>query len=88
MKGALGAHFYKTHGRRAAYRQVVGGTVCHACPRNYSGRTRLAVHLRDLALWRTTSRVALAAADGADDYTPALPEPTGGEREGQPNPPG
>ncbi|CAE7692011.1 unnamed protein product [Symbiodinium sp. CCMP2592] len=46
-KAALGAHFFKTHGRLAAYRRVTGGTVCRACGRNYWSRTRLAIHLRD-----------------------------------------
>ena len=46
-KGGLGAHLFKAHGRRAAYRACVHGTVCAACGTQYWSETRLAVHLRD-----------------------------------------
>ncbi|CAE7763408.1 unnamed protein product [Symbiodinium sp. CCMP2456] len=46
-KGALGAHFFKVHGRRARYRQCVSGSLCRACGRQYWSRTKLAIHLRD-----------------------------------------
>ena len=91
-KAALGAHFFKTHGRKAAYRKVVGGTTCRACRRNFWARTRLAVHLRDsprcVAVLRAMapseqsfphglgSRGWRSAAEA--DYTLATPEQAGG----------
>ncbi|CAE7717929.1 unnamed protein product [Symbiodinium sp. CCMP2592] len=88
-KAALGAHFFKVHKRKAAYRRYGGGTVCRACQRNFWARTKLMIHLRDsprcvavLAglgpardpfLPGLGSRGWRAAAD--EDYTPALPLP-------------
>ena len=46
-RAALGAHFYKVHGRAAKYRAVVQGTLCPACGREFWSRNRLSVHLRD-----------------------------------------
>ncbi|CAE7905413.1 rngB [Symbiodinium microadriaticum] len=45
-KAGLGAHFYKTHGRWASYRQCVTGTFCHACGMEYWSTGRLEDHLR------------------------------------------
>ena len=45
-KAGLGAHFYKTHGRWATYRQCVTGTFCHACHTEYWSTGRLEDHLR------------------------------------------
>ena len=47
-KGALGAHFHKTHGRCAKDRHVVTGTLCQACGVQYWTTGRLARHLRDI----------------------------------------
>ena len=46
-KGALGAHFFKTHRRKAKYRAFVQGTVCLACGTQYWSTNRLSRHLRD-----------------------------------------
>ena len=46
-KAALGAHFFKSHGRCARYRAVVTGSVCRACGRQYWSPNRLSRHLRD-----------------------------------------
>ncbi|CAE7582633.1 unnamed protein product [Symbiodinium sp. CCMP2592] len=46
-KAALGAHFFKSHGRRARYRAVVDGTLCQACGRQFWSTNRLSRHLRD-----------------------------------------
>ncbi|CAE7022108.1 unnamed protein product [Symbiodinium sp. CCMP2456] len=46
-KAALGAHFFKVHGRCAKYRAVVAGTYCGACGKEFWARNKLAIHLRD-----------------------------------------
>ena len=46
-KGGLGAHMFKTHGRKAAYRACVQGSVCRACGTQFWSEARLSVHLRD-----------------------------------------
>ena len=87
-KAALGAHFFKTHGRRATYRSVAHGTLCEACGRQFWSRTRLACHLRAsphcVAVLRTRTPQDQAPAPGlgsrgwrqakAEDFTFALPE--------------
>ena len=45
-KAGLSVHFFKTHGRVAAYRQVASGTVCEACNTSFWSAGRLAAHLR------------------------------------------
>ena len=45
-KAGLSVHFFKTHGRIAAYRQVAEGTVCEACKTSFWSSGRLAAHLR------------------------------------------
>ncbi|CAE7260031.1 unnamed protein product, partial [Symbiodinium sp. KB8] len=45
-KAALGAHFFKVHGRVAEYRLVACGTRCDACNTNFWTEGRLAAHLR------------------------------------------
>ena len=45
-KAGLSVHFFKTHGRVAAYRQVAKGTVCEACNTSFWSVGRLAAHLR------------------------------------------
>ncbi|CAE7701091.1 unnamed protein product [Symbiodinium sp. CCMP2592] len=68
-KGALGAHFQKTHGRCAKYRSVVSGTICHSCGVQYWTVGRLARHLRD-----TPACVATLQANGAtvDTLVPGI----------------
>ncbi|CAE7779518.1 unnamed protein product [Symbiodinium sp. CCMP2592] len=46
-KGALGAHFQKTHSRCAKYRAVVEGSICKSCGVQFWTEGRLARHLRD-----------------------------------------
>ena len=46
-KAGLGAHFQKTHGRLALYRDLLDGTTCTACGRNFWSANRLMIHLRD-----------------------------------------
>ena len=46
-KGGLGAHMFKTHGRKAAYRACVQGSLCQACGVQFWTEARLSVHLRD-----------------------------------------
>ncbi|CAE7389529.1 unnamed protein product [Symbiodinium sp. CCMP2592] len=86
-KAALGAHFFKVHGRKAAYRQHGGGTICRSCNRDYRSRTKLMVHLRDtpkcVAVLATMEPNATPFIPGLGsrgwreaaekDYTPALP---------------
>ena len=62
-KGGLGAHFYKTHGRVAAHRKCVTGTLCHACGRQFWSTERLEIHLRASKqcvnmLWRSGKTAA------------------------------
>ena len=45
-KAALGAHFFKVHGRVAEYRHVTAGTKCEACDTDFWTEGRLAAHLR------------------------------------------
>ena len=45
-RAALGAHFFKVHGRIAKYRLVAEGTTCTACSTNFWTEGRLAAHLR------------------------------------------
>ena len=45
-KAALGAHFFKVHGRVATYRRVATGSKCHACCTEFWTEGRLAAHLR------------------------------------------
>ncbi|CAE7906300.1 unnamed protein product [Symbiodinium microadriaticum] len=45
-KAALGAHFFKVHGRVAGYRHVTHGTKCEACDTDFWTEGRLAAHLR------------------------------------------
>ena len=45
-KAALGAHFFKVHGRVADYRHVTIGTKCEACDTDFWTEGRLAAHLR------------------------------------------
>ena len=87
-KGALGAHFFKVHGRTAKYRNYVAGTLCQACGRQYWSRTKLAIHLRDSARCVQTLREhglqvdIVAPGMGSrlwrkheiEDYTLAVPE--------------
>ena len=87
-KGALGAHFFKVHGRVAKYRNYVAGTLCQACGRQYWSRTKLAIHLRDsVSCVQTLREHGLQAATVApglgsrrwrrhaiEDYTLAIPE--------------
>ncbi|CAE7241174.1 unnamed protein product [Symbiodinium sp. CCMP2592] len=86
-KGALGAHFMKTHGRCAKYRAVVHGSICRSCGVQYWTVGRLARHLRDAPWCVSTLRAtgvttaALAPGTGSrfrrkaeqDDYHPAPP---------------
>ena len=86
-KGALGAHFFKTHGRKAKYRSVVQGSLCLACGRQYWNTNRLARHLRDAPACAATLRSHRLFAPTAmpgfgsrnwrkaaiDDYHPAAP---------------
>ena len=56
-KAGLGAHFYKTHGREAAHRKCVTGSICRACGKQFWSTERLGVHLRSSKtcvnrLWR------------------------------------
>ncbi|CAE6930722.1 unnamed protein product [Symbiodinium sp. CCMP2592] len=46
-RAALGAHFFKTHGRQAQHRRFVAGSICRACGRQYWTQQKLATHLRD-----------------------------------------
>ena len=46
-KAAVGAHFFKVHGRRAKHRKFVQGTVCRGCGRQYWTQAKLATHLLD-----------------------------------------
>ena len=87
-KGALGAHFFKTHGRRAKYRAVVQGSLCAACGRQYWSTNRLARHLRDspscAATLRANRLFASKIAPGygsrgwrkaeVDSFHPAVPQ--------------
>ena len=45
-RAGLGAHYYKTHGRRAEYRQCLVGTFCKACSTEYWSTARFENHLR------------------------------------------
>ena len=45
-KAGLSVHFFKTHGRIAAYRHVAVGTTCSACETCFWTAGRLAAHLR------------------------------------------
>ena len=45
-KAGLSVHFFKKHGRKAAYRQYVHGTLCRACGMDFHSAKRLAMHLR------------------------------------------
>ena len=45
-RAGLGAHFYKSHGRWATYRQCVVGTYCRACSTEFWSTARLEDHLR------------------------------------------
>ena len=87
-KAALGAHFFKTHGRCATYRSVAHGTLCGACGRQFWGRTRLACHLRAspgcVDILRAQAPAAAAPAPGLgnrgwrkareEDFTFSIPE--------------
>ncbi|CAE7936001.1 unnamed protein product, partial [Symbiodinium necroappetens] len=44
-RGGLGAHFYKTHGRSAAYRRCAVGSQCRACGKEFWTFARLSTHL-------------------------------------------
>ena len=63
-KGGLGAHLFKAHGRTAAYRPCVKGTVCLACGVQFWTQARLAVHLRDT--WRCTDQLRRQGQLGQD----------------------
>ena len=90
-KGALGAHFFKVHGRKARYRSCVTGTWCQACGRQYWTRNKLAIHLRDSPMCvQTLHGYGLATATplsglgsrqwrarAVEDYTLAVPEAQG-----------
>eukprot|EP00439_Symbiodinium_sp_Y106_P058806 s516_g8.t1 len=86
-KSSLSVHMFKSHGRVAAYRRGVQGSICRACGKNFWSENRLAVHLRN-----TPGCVATIAANGLhttrvghgigstawrrraiDEYTPAAP---------------
>ncbi|CAE7677247.1 unnamed protein product [Symbiodinium sp. CCMP2456] len=84
-KGGLGAHMFKVHGRKAAFRSCATGTVCAACGTQYWSEMRLATHLRD-SPWctnvlRTRGHAAeslqpgfgstLARQRAAEQFTPA-----------------
>ncbi|OLQ00962.1 hypothetical protein AK812_SmicGene16321 [Symbiodinium microadriaticum] len=45
-KAGLSVHFFKKHGRVAAYRHVADGTTCAACDTSFWTVGRLAAHLR------------------------------------------
>ena len=45
-RAGLGAHHYKSHGRWAAYRQCVVGSLCRACETEFWSVARLEDHLR------------------------------------------
>ncbi|CAE7731174.1 unnamed protein product [Symbiodinium sp. CCMP2592] len=45
-KAKLSVHLFKTHGRVAAYRQFLHGTICEACGKQFWSGRRLAAHLR------------------------------------------
>ena len=45
-KAGLSVHFFKKHGRVAAYRHVTTGTICTACDTSFWTAGRLAAHLR------------------------------------------
>ena len=45
-RAALSVHFFKVHGRVAAYRQVASGSMCQACDTCFWTAGRLAAHLR------------------------------------------
>ena len=45
-RAALSVHFFKVHGRVAAYRQVATGNTCQACETCFWTAGRLAAHLR------------------------------------------
>ena len=56
-KAGFGAHFYKTHGREAAHRKCVTGSICRSCGKQFWSTERLGVHLRSSKtcvnrLWR------------------------------------
>ena len=84
-KGGLGAHMFKTHGRKAAYRACVQGTFCKACGVQFWTEARLSVHLRDTPrcsnLLRSQGFIAPATRPGhgskewrrleTEQYTPA-----------------
>ena len=87
-RGGLGAHFFKSHGRRARYRDVVSGTVCRACGKQFWGTNRLSRHLRDSpecvstlrANGATTTEVAPGVGsrvwrkNAIEQFHPAAPE--------------
>ncbi|OLQ05712.1 hypothetical protein AK812_SmicGene11066 [Symbiodinium microadriaticum] len=87
-KGAMGAHFFKTHGRRAKYRAVVQGSYCAACGRQYRNTNRLARHLRDTPACAATLRAHRMFAEvpapgfgsrgwrkeAVDNFHPAVPQ--------------
>ncbi|CAE7846913.1 unnamed protein product, partial [Symbiodinium necroappetens] len=73
-KGGLGAHFYKTHGREAAHRKCVAGSICRACGKQFWSTERLGVHLRTSRtcvnrLWRGGHTVETALpGQGSKDH--------------------
>ena len=87
-KGALGAHFQKSHGRCAKYRAVVVGTVCRACGVQYWTTGRLSRHMRDTpqcvsTLYDSGHRAPVIAPgvgsrarreSDIDDFHPAAPQ--------------
>ena len=90
-RAGLGAHHYKTHGRRAAYRQCVIGTFCRACSTEYWSTARLEDHLRASPTCagqlrqRGLTTAEVPAGYGSrrrrqqevEQYTPAPPQTTG-----------